>query len=142
MVVKVWNDNTYPYAEKFRGDQINIAPKGYIEMEFYDAHQFLGQMPPNIEVDAAGQQLPKSYKMLRIEQDGQAPVIKKFVCMINGMEFQTQKALDEYIRINHMDSIVDEESKEEFKKDKSIKRSPGRPRKVTNATLGDRDSSS
>lgn len=136
MTVKVWNDNTYPYSEQFRGEPIHIPSKSWIEMELYDAHQFIGQMPPNIKCDASGKQMAESYKMLRIENLGGAKAPQtKFICMQDGREFQTQTALDEYIRENHMDSIVDEKSKDEFKK-----KGPGRPKKVTNDTGGDRNS--
>jgi hypothetical protein len=121
MNVKVVNDNVHPYKERFRDQTIYIAPRSYVEMEHGEAHLFLGTMPPNIELDGNGIQKPQSYKMLRIEPMGGAattptPVYK---CMIDGREFATQAELDEYIEENHADAIIDDKSKEQFKKERS-----------------------
>lgn len=114
MKVQVVNDNVHPYREKFRGQEIFIAPKGSIEMDMNEAHLFLGTMPPNIEVDGSGIQKPTSYKMLRIEMGGaKAPApVSKFKCMADGKEFNSQAELDAYIAENHTETMVDEDAKE------------------------------
>jgi hypothetical protein len=67
MKVRVVNDNTYPYSEKFKGADINIDPGKYVEMERDEAVLFLGQFN-SIERDVDGRPHPKSYKKLRIEK--------------------------------------------------------------------------
>lgn len=67
MEVKVWNDNTHPYKEEFKGKVIEIEPKKFVKMEKDEAVLFLGQFN-SIERDADGNPHPKSFKRLRIEQ--------------------------------------------------------------------------
>jgi len=67
MDVKVWNDNTYPYSEKFKGTEVKIEPKTFIKMEREEAILLLGQFSP-ITRDADGAPHPKSFKRLRIEE--------------------------------------------------------------------------
>lgn len=127
MIVKVVNDNVYPYREKFRGKEIYIEPKGSVEMDVNEAHLFLGTMPANIELDANNIQKPTSYKMLRIEQVGtpkSKETTKTYVCMKDGQEFATQAALDKHIEENYADEIIDEEARE-----KVVAKKRGRPAK-------------
>jgi len=66
MKVKVWNDNEHPYTEKYRGDQVTIAAKKYVEMELEDAIMFMGQCSPRV-LNADGRDDPKGFKKLRRE---------------------------------------------------------------------------
>lgn len=127
MKVQVVNDNVHPYSEKFRGKEIFIKPHGSIEMDYNEAHVFLGTMPPNIEVDAGGTQKPTSYKMLRIVPlgaDKPAEPTKTFKCMADGKEFRSQAELDAYIAENHTEAMIDEDAKE-----KVVAKKRGRPPK-------------
>ncbi len=124
MIVQVFNDNVHPYRERFRDQDIYIPAGKSIKMEMGDAHLFLGVMPPHIEVDANEKIKPTSYKMLRIAPLGDEKpeaAVTGFKCMIDGKEFPTQRALDDYIAENHADSIVDEESRDKFKKERNKK---------------------
>ena len=42
MQVKVFNDNVHPYTEKFRGKEITIGAKQFIEMDEDEAEYFKG----------------------------------------------------------------------------------------------------
>lgn len=129
MLVKVVNDNVHPYREKFRGADIYIEPRGFIKMDENEAHLFLGTMPPNIEVDGNNIQKPTSYKMLRIEKEGQSkPVVPKFKCMADGKEFSSQAELDTYIADNHVEAMIDKDAKE-----KVVAKKRGRPPKGVTA---------
>ncbi len=113
MLVKVINDNVHPYKEKFRGRDINIPPKGSIEMDLNDAHMFLGTMN-SIEVDGGGTPLPTSYKMLRISTDMSTPIVaaKNTVCMACNKDLLTEKALASHSESEHFDAMIDEDAKE------------------------------
>lgn len=113
MKVQVVNDNDHPYREKFRGKEIVIPAKGSIEMDYNEAHIFLGTMPSNIEVDGNGIQKATSYKRLSILTGNEAPTAssKKFKCMADGREFASQAELDAYIAENHVEAMVDEDAK-------------------------------
>lgn len=64
--VKVWNDNIYPFKQKFK-DQEHVIPAGkFIIMEFYEGHEFKSFSSP-VKLDADDKPLPISYKMLRVE---------------------------------------------------------------------------
>lgn len=67
MIVKVWNDNSHPYSEDFRGKKINIPPKTFIEMEDDVAQLFKGSFGNGPRKDVHGQFDPRSFKMIRIE---------------------------------------------------------------------------
>lgn len=126
MLVKVVNDNVHPYVEKFKGQHIHIPPKGFVEMDWNEASQFLGTMPPNIEVDANGEQKPTSYKMLRIEKGISVKpesIVPEFLCMACNKDMHSKLSLDAHIEAEHMETMVDQEAKE-----KIVKRR-GRPSK-------------
>lgn len=127
MLVKVVNDNVYPYRENFRGKEIYIGPKQSIEMDVNEANLFLGTMPGNIRRLANGEQDPETFKRLRIETGGakvtaQAP---KFKCMADGKEFNSQAELDAYIAETHVDTMVDEDAKEKVVAKKKGRTSKG-----------------
>jgi hypothetical protein len=73
MKVKVWNDNIYPYEEKFRDRQIQIPSKGFIEMEYDEAVLFKGSFSSPVR-GADGEHLARGYKMIRIEEEASAPL--------------------------------------------------------------------
>lgn len=141
MLVKVVNDNVYPYTEKFKGQLIHIPAKGSITMDFNEASYFLGTMPGNIQVDANGIQKPESYKMLRIEKIATEPVKheepKKWTCMACGKHLHTKAAYEAHVSSEHLDELIEEDAKEKIQTKRR-----GRPKKaVTDDSLGDRDSS-
>lgn len=138
MLVRVHNDNVYPYTEKYRGNVISIPAKSYIEMDSNDASDFLGTNPGTAEVDANGIQKPQTYKMLRVErianQKTQASA-KEFKCMVDGATFPTQELLDAYILEFHSEKMVDQDAKEKLQGKR------GRPAKgAMNDSSANRDS--
>lgn len=62
--VKLWNDNDHEHREVFKGDEIVIPAKGFIEMDFEDAVDLKGQFTP-VRFIRDGVPDPKSFKMLR-----------------------------------------------------------------------------
>jgi hypothetical protein len=139
MMVRVYNKNVHPYKEKWRGTEYNIAPGGFVEMDFYDAHNFLGTKQPNIEVDGNGIPRPTSYKMLEIvKMDGtdKLPEIKHYICQACNKEFGTKAALDNHAEEMHLDQMTDEDAV------KAIIKKRGRPKKgAMSDASGDRDGS-
>jgi uncharacterized C2H2 Zn-finger protein len=132
--VKVWNDNTVTWNEKFKGDDVKIPAKGYVEMEFYEAHEFKGQFSP-IKVKADGTQDPGSFKMIRVEpleetaageiEDGQ----EIFPCNLCRKVFTTEAALLKHSDAAHADRMVNDPEAEKH----APKRGPGRPPKAAEA---------
>jgi hypothetical protein len=127
--VKVWNDNTYDYSEDFRENKIRIKAKSFIYMDAEEAHLFKCNFAP-IRVDADGNATPDSYKMIRIETvSGEEPVKPeaaqaKFVCQLDGAEFESQADLDAYISENYKDRIVvDSEAEKAVAEKKRAKKS-------------------
>lgn len=76
MKVKIWNDNTYPYTEEFKGDKIHIEANKYVEMEREEAVLFMGQFN-SIVRDVDGNPHPKSFKKLRMDTSVQEKAVEK-----------------------------------------------------------------
>jgi hypothetical protein len=74
-LVKVWNDNIYPHSELYKGDRLTIPAGGCIEMEWEEAIQFRGQYTPMPPQDTRDEDIPKYYKMIRIDQPSE-PIFK------------------------------------------------------------------
>jgi len=139
-VVKVWNRNTFPHTEKFKGKTLTIAPGKFIEMEAGDALLFKSAFSP-IRVDKNGMPTKESRKMIEVEglfqpspsgevHKGLATSLSGFVCQFDGRKFATQEELDSYIELNHADKIVvDEDAERAMQAREGVKRGPGRPRK-------------
>lgn len=110
---RVYNDNTYPYEEMFKGDKIKIPAKGSIIMPEDDAVMFKGTFSPPVR-NADGQALPESYKKIRIELvDGSLPEVSyepKFVNPITGKEVESEAALEAELAQYKDQIIVDEEA--------------------------------
>ena len=115
--VHVVNDNTLDHREKFRDEMIFIPAKSSIEMEYDDAHLFLGQYFP-IKRDSGGQQTPDSFKMLRIVQ-GEKPFIKQMDelrCVACNQLFTDKVELDKHITDAHLQQLADKDEKEKREK--------------------------
>jgi hypothetical protein len=70
-MVKVWNDNIYPHVEKFKGKEIHIASKDFIEMDYDDAKQFQGQYKAPV-ISGQGHD-PRGFKKIRVDNP---PVVR------------------------------------------------------------------
>jgi hypothetical protein len=127
--VKVWNRGPNEYREEFKGVKIKIKPGGYVEMDYYEAEQFLGTFRP-IFKDKSERQDKRSYKCLEIDPDdkkkyldqaGQQPESEKaFVCHVCSKEFLTKKGLLRHIKTKHLEDMVDEEARDDLIDDESL----------------------
>lgn len=95
-IAKVWNDNHLPFKQTWKDQDIFIPAKSFIEMEYSEAHAFKSYSYP-MEKDGMGQQLPSSYKMIRVEgspnNDGAVVAYKS---QVDGSIHLTKEALAEY----------------------------------------------
>jgi len=115
-MARVWNLDTQPYTEEYRGQTITIEPEKFIVMDPNEAALFLKAFTPVIK-DGRGQYInPKKLRMeLYTDKTASSPKREsKFQCMVDGEIFPTQRAYDEHVLKKHMNEIVDKESKEAF----------------------------
>lgn len=129
--VKLYNDNDLDHKERYKGAQIIIKAHDYIEMDYDEARQFMGQYFPYIKTKG-GTQDPKSYKMLRIDEEDAQRIRdikasnagdekeKVFVCQSCGNEFRTKKGLLKHIKSKHSSEMVDKEARDELLDDEDI----------------------
>jgi hypothetical protein len=119
-LARVWNLDEKIYTERFREKDIVIEPKRFIVMDPSEAETLLKTYTPIIK-DGAEKHL--KMKMLKMEvfnakgQDAPKTEAPKHVCPVDGQDFPTQKLYNDHVRENHMDSIVDKESKETFEEE-------------------------
>jgi hypothetical protein len=118
MKVKVWNDNTHPHKEMFRGDLITIPAKSYIFMEQSDAHEFRTQFYPLRRSEVGeGNMDPTSLKMIRIEKivgEVEEPKPEVFKSPLTGKVFASKALLDAHLEANKGKVVVDEEIEREI----------------------------
>jgi hypothetical protein len=115
MRAKVWNDNIYPYSEKFKGDLIKIEPNSFIEMDYDEAIMFKGTFS-SIVRDADGHPKQESWKKIRVEPIGNPvdAVIKTDPnkCLACGKVLGSQAELAKHIFDEHP-AMLDQESKDD-----------------------------
>lgn len=118
MKARVWNDGNETYREMFKGVEVVIPAKQFIEMEATEANVFRGQFTPVIR-DTHGRDLrPKPIRVEKIkETEDQADEKKQFICAKDGSIWPNQEALDKHIAANFAD-LLDDEGKEKLKKRK------------------------
>lgn len=130
--VRVWNDNSYPFSQEFKGEKITIGPRQFKVMEYYEAMEFKSAFSP-IEKDGDGQPLPRSYKMIRVEQPAgdvglaQDEDEKKFICHATGVAYATQAEADAENKKHEHLVVKDEEAEKELAQER---RGRGRPPKA------------
>ena len=66
MLVRVFNDNSFLYSEKYKGKVYDIQPGASVEMEEDDAEHFLSQYTPVVK-RGDNTPDPRFFKMLRID---------------------------------------------------------------------------
>ena len=91
--VRVYNDGVATYVERYKNQDIEIPPKGFLVMKKRDAIDFLGTM---------SQPLPNGgwvEKNLSLHEDPASidDPPQKYVCNFDGLEFPTQEALDQHL---------------------------------------------
>ncbi len=117
MKMRVYNDNTHPYKEHFKGDDIAIPSKGFILMDYDDAHQFKGTFSYPV-LDADGNHTPAGFKMIRLEQDTEEPAITNVTYQCNACKYKgaNEADLSEHSKATHAgEVIVDEAAEEEIR---------------------------
>jgi hypothetical protein len=117
MRARVWNNGDKEYKEMFRGDEIKIPARGFIEMDAKDANFFRGQFTPIIK-DGQGRDLHPKPLSVEILADT-IPAVEaapKFVCQMDGTEWPSQAALDKHIMTNWSDSLIEPDAKENLQK--------------------------
>tara|TARA_R110000868_G_scaffold62962_3_gene189966 strand:- start:19733 stop:20128 length:396 start_codon:yes stop_codon:yes gene_type:complete len=129
MKAKVWNDNDYVYKEYFKGDNIVIPPKSFIEMDYDEAVMFRGTFN-SIVRDADGQPKRESYKMIRIEKPQGADEVQTKVdpnkCIACGKGFSNQGALAQHVFDEHPESMASESRDEAVANLNKMKAQTGR----------------
>ena len=109
MLVKVWNENRFPFSQFFRERTVTIPAGGFVEMEEDEAWDFHGSYSP-VKRDGDNQPLAESFKMLRIETPPKAaPKKPSFMCHKCSVEFPSAVALENHIDARHLDDLVDED---------------------------------
>jgi hypothetical protein len=108
MKAKVFNDNIFEYKERFKGDQIVIPAKGYIEMQYEEAMEFKSTFSP-IVLDADGRPKAEGFKMIRVEPIGDPTKAKSKLdenkCHACGKVLESQAALAAHILEVHPESL-------------------------------------
>lgn len=123
--VRVWNDNVHPYKELFKGDQISIGPKKFIEMDEEEANQFRGTFAPMV-FDADGNDMPEGYKMIRIEkiladEVAPAPVVDDMLCLACSYKADSKADFAEHLKTHSDQVVVDEVAEKQLKAKKLSK---------------------
>ena len=125
MLVKVKNQNRYPFKGLYKGSMINIDANSHISMDYDEAVQFLGTYHAPV-YDKHGQQKPESYKWLIIEEGDLVKALKdkiadkdqvektKFVCHACEKEFNTKNGLLAHIKKQHSDIMADSDARDEL----------------------------
>lgn len=122
--VKVWNKNIHPLTELFKGNQITIPAGKYIEMEFFEAHEFKGQYHAQpVDVDGRLLDDPKHYKMITIEKAGgaEAVVLTDHMCLVCKHKSPSEEELDAHVKVRHADQAKLELPAEDEKKKQTKK---------------------
>lgn len=105
MRVRVYNRNTHPYHNTFKGKNVTIPAGGFIEMDRSDAVQLKSKMVviPNT-FDGAGNQRPESFSKLELVPVGGgetvSKVTEKFICHATGKEFDSEKEYMAHLKSN------------------------------------------
>lgn len=155
MKVKLWNDNVYDHAEKFKGNVVTIPAGSFIELDIEEAYELKGQFTPMPPDDYSGD-VRKFYKMLRVDapKHAHATGAIQYIDPVTGKRYETAAQLADALKAHAHLQIRDELAEEEAKfatearalveKDAEIaalraelaalseRRGPGRPKKVVN----------
>lgn len=115
--VRVYNDNIYEHRENFRGKEIIIPSKGFVEMNKDDAVLFKSQFTPIVR-GRGGVDDPKGFKMLRIEftpevvKDIVAEQEEALSCQACDFKAQSKAGLAAHIRAKHAHQMIDQDARE------------------------------
>lgn len=125
---KVWNDNVFPYTEKFKDMAIDIPAKGSIVMDEDDAFMFKGTFKAPI-LDVDNNHTPQGFKMIRLEklsgeETAEEPKATTHRCLACKYTGSSEADVSEHAKAAHADQIVvDEAAEAEIKARKGKKAS-------------------
>lgn len=88
----VWNDNTFPHKEEFKGKIIEIGPKQSLKMDYEEAMEFKSQFTPVI-TDGEKIPLQEFKKIIRVEVLGDAKANVPLVCHATGKTAANEEEL-------------------------------------------------
>ncbi len=137
--VKIYNLNTHPLKEIFKGNEVLIEAQDYWrdkkgnirEFDIYEANDFRGQYHP-VESDGSGKNTndPKHFKMLRMDPVGDAsPIVETepsgFKCMAAGCKHvsPSPEELEAHAKVRHADieTLILPEEDQRMRQQKSVK---------------------
>lgn len=113
-LVRVWNDNVYPFSQEYKGKKISIEPGKYVMMEPDEAVEFRGMYSPIIK-DKDGNPHPRGYKMIRVDHNIEPPVSETFKHPLTGKTFASKKDYEESLEETAELAITDEVAEAEIK---------------------------
>lgn len=135
--VQVWNDQSFDWKESFKGEPLEIPAGKFIELPFYEAIEFRGQMIPLLD-DGNGGIAEKSQKKIRLvekqwidfQKEGDADVDpQEYACALCKETFLTTDALVKHSVKKHADRIVTDSEAED-----ALPKKRGRPAKTVEVT--------
>ncbi len=154
--VKVHNDNVHPHKEMFKGIEVVIPAKSFIEMDFEEACELKGQFTPIVYI-SEGNPDARFYKMLRVEWPKPEMTKIEYRNPVTGARYDTAAQLAasltefDHLRVRDEDaerelrtgttpSTEVAELRAELQELKDLiraqvpaeKKGPGRPKKVVN----------
>ena len=119
MQVKVWNDNIYDFVEpSFKGQKVVVPSKGHITMDHEEAVEFQGKFSPMAPEDTIDSEVPKYFKMIRIEKPEGASAVNsptEYVCQLTGKKFSRLEDYKKHLIASaelYADQIVVDEAAE------------------------------
>lgn len=124
MQVKIWNDNEYPFTQKYQDRVISIQPHKFVMMEHDDAHQLLCMFSP-VTMNEDGRPDDKSKKKLRIDT-GHNPLppseLPKHICHACGFKAGSASALSSHVEELHIEQLADDDARDQMREDKVAKK--------------------
>lgn len=123
MLVKVWNDNTHEYKEKFRGNWISVPASSFIEMDADEAEAFKSSFSFPTK-DEQGRPDPKHFKKIRIELPANHALAEPdaLTCHATGQKAATPEDLAKML-LSLSDRLAkDEDAEKEARLNKSAKK--------------------
>lgn len=97
-IVKVWNKNTHPHTEVFKGTKLTVPAGGYIMMEYEEAVEFAGQFTGVARLGPNGKPDPAQFKMIDVERPPYIPEDDGLVNHATGKKASSHAELVEALK--------------------------------------------
>lgn len=115
--VEVINRHTEEYVEVFDDETIRIPAGGRVVMNRRQAVRFLG-IHPGMDAKKGTMKI-KNLDIIPLAK-GAVEAAPKFICNVDGLEFSTQKELDEHTRLVHGGQQYKDERLEKKAEEKEV----------------------